>query len=144
MSDVSNLLDSKGHNVLTAKPEQTVKDVLVQMSRIAAGTCVIMDEGRVVGIVSEKDVIQKVVMKDRSADDTLVSEIMTDVQYTITPDTTLDECMQIMTDKRKRHLPVLRDAQLFGIVSIGDVVKYLLIEKDFKIRNLERFIEGGK
>lgn len=142
MSDVSNLLDSKGRDVLTVKPDQTIKDALVLMGRIAAGTCVVMDDGKVVGIVSERDIIKKVVMKDRSAAEVTIADIMTTDLEMISPKTSLEECMQIMTDKRIRHLPVLRDEQLFGIVSIGDVVKYLIIEKDFKIRNLETYIKG--
>ncbi|MEE9367395.1 MAG: CBS domain-containing protein [Pontiella sp.] len=141
MSEVSNLLDSKGHEVLTVKPGQTVKDALMRMDRIGAGTCVVMDGGKVVGIMSEKDIVKSVVMKDQKPTETTVAECMTKVQYTVAPDTTLDECMKIMTEKRTRHLPVLRGSQLFGIVSIGDVVKYLLLEKDFQIRNLKMQIK---
>ncbi len=144
MSEVSNLLDSKGHNVLTAKPEQVVQDVITRMARIGAGTCVVMEEGQVVGIMSERDVIKKIVLDERSAVNVKVSEIMTTLLHTVTPETSLDECMRIMTEKRLRHLPVLRDAQLCGIISIGDVVKYLLIEKDFKIKNLETVLNQSK
>ncbi len=144
MSDVSNLLDSKGPSVLTAKPEQVVQEVLTRMARIGAGTCVVMDEGQVVGIMSERDVIKRVILDERNPVNVKVSDIMTTLLHTVTPETTLDECMKIMTDKRLRHLPVLRDSQLCGIVSIGDVVKYLLIEKDFKIRNLETVLNQSK
>ena len=135
MSEVSSLLDSKGHTVLTVKPDQTIKDALLRMDRIGAGTCVVMDGGKVIGIMSEKDIVKNLVMKDRNPAQTMVADCMTGVKYTVTPETSLDECMQIMTDKRTRHLPVLRGSQLFGIVSIGDVVKYLLFEKNFELQH---------
>ena len=105
--------------MLTAKPEQVVQDVITRMARIGAGTCVVMEEGQVVGIMSERDVIKKIVLDERSAVNVKVSEIMTTLLHTVTPETSLDECMRIMTEKRLRHLPVLRDAQLCGIISIG-------------------------
>ena len=143
MGAVSNLLDSKGHDVLTVKPDQPVKDAIEKMETISAGTVVVMDGGKVVGIMSERDVIRKVVLKGANLADVKVQDIMSESLTTVAPDTSLDECMQLMTEKRIRHLPVLRDNQLTGIVSIGDVVKYLIVEKDFKIRNLETYISGA-
>lgn len=137
MSEVSDLLDSKGRGVLTAKPSDVVKDVLTRMDHMAAGTCVVMEGGKIVGIMSERDVVKKITLEDKRASNTKVSDVMSQMQYSVTPDTTLDECMKIMTENRTRHLPVIRDAQLLGLVSIGDVVKYLLVEKDFQIRSLE-------
>ncbi len=142
MGAVSNLLDSKGYDVLTVKPDQTVREAIDQMTKISAGTSVVMDGGEVIGILSERDVIRKVVLKDRNVNEVRVEEIMSTQLTTITPETSLDKCMKLMTEHRIRHLPVLRDKQLCGIVSIGDVVKYLIIEKDFKIKNLESYISG--
>ena len=142
MGAVSNLLDSKGYDVLTVKPDQPVQEAVEQMETISAGTALVMDGGEVVGIISERDVFRKVVLAGKSIGDVLVQDIMSTGLTTVTPDTPLDECMQLMTEKRIRHLPVLRDKQLCGIVSIGDVVKYLVVEKDFKIRNLETYISG--
>ena len=142
MGAVSNLLDSKGYDVLTVKPEQPVHEAIEQMEDISAGTSVVMDGGEVVGIISERDVIRKVVLLGKSIDDVKVQDIMSGSLTTVTPETSLDDCMQLMTDKRIRHLPVLRDKSLCGIVSIGDVVKYLIVEKDFKIKNLETYISG--
>lgn len=144
MSTVSNLLDSKGHDVLTVKPDQPLHDVVDLMCTRSAGTALVMDEGEVKGILSERDVFRKVVLPRLCVEDVTVGDIMSKTLTTVSPDTPLDECMQIMTDKRIRHLPVLRDKQLRGIVSIGDVVKYLLLEKDFKIRNLETYIAGSQ
>ena len=112
------------------------------MVAISAGTSVVMDGGEVVGIISERDVIRKVVLKGLSIAEVKVGEIMSTELTTITPETSLDKCMKLMTEQRIRHLPVLRDRQLCGIVSIGDVVKYLIVEKDFKIKNLETYISG--
>jgi CBS domain-containing protein len=143
MSAVSNLLDSKGYTVLTVKPEMAVYDAVARMAEKSAGTAVVMEGGELVGIMSERDVFRKVVLKHRKIDDVKVKDIMSTDLTTITPDTSLDECMQIMTEKRIRHLPVMLDKQLRGIVSIGDVVKYLIVEKDFKIKNLETYISGS-
>jgi CBS domain-containing protein len=142
MGAVSNLLDSKGYDVLTVKPDQPVQEAVEQMETISAGTALVMDGGEVLGIISERDVFRKVILEGKSIGNVLVKDIMSTGLTTVTPDTPLDECMQLMTEKRIRHLPVLRDKQLCGIVSIGDVVKYLVVEKDFKIKNLETYISG--
>ncbi len=143
MGAVSNLLDSKGYDVLTVRPDQSVEEAVKQMAEISAGTSVVMDSGEVVGIISERDVIRKVLLKGKHVEDVKVQDIMSTGLTTITPETSLDKCMKLMTEKRIRHLPVLRDKQLCGIVSIGDVVKYLIVEKDFKIKNLESYISGA-
>jgi len=142
MSAVSNLLDSKGYDVLTVKPDQPVHEAIKQMEKISAGTSVVMDEGNVVGIISERDVIRKVVLQDKDVNTVKVADIMSTNLTTVSTETSLDECMKIMTEKRIRHLPVMREKTLSGIVSIGDVVKYLVVEKDFKIKNLETYISG--
>ena len=142
MGAVSNLLDSKGRDVLTVRPDQAVREALESMAKLSAGTSVVMDGGEVVGIFSERDVIRKVILEGKDIDDVLVKDIMSGNLTTVSLETTLDQCMKLMTDKRIRHLPVLRDKQLCGIVSIGDVVKYLVVEKDFKIKNLESYISG--
>lgn len=143
MGAVSNLLDSKGYDVLTVTPDRPVQEAIKQMEDMAAGTSVVMDDGEVVGIISERDVIRKVVLKGKNIEKVNVGDIMSTNLTTVSPNTPLDECMKLMTDKRIRHLPVLRDKQLCGIVSIGDVVKYLVVEKDFKIKNLETYISGA-
>ena len=143
MSIVSNLLDSKGHHVLTVTPDATVHKAIEQMAAIAAGTALVMDGGKVVGIFSERDVTRKVELQEKDINKVFVKDIMTTELTTITLETSLDDCMQLMTNKRIRHLPVLNNGSLCGIVSIGDVVKYLIVEKDFKIKNLETYISGA-
>jgi CBS domain-containing protein len=142
MGVISNLLESKGRNVLTTDSDQLIHKVIEQMSEISAGTSVVMDGDKVIGIVSERDVIKKVVLEGKSVDQVKVKEIMSTDLTTITQETSLDDCMKLMTENRIRHLPVVCGGKLCGIVSIGDVVKYLIVEKDFKIKNLESYISG--
>ncbi|MBN2704433.1 MAG: CBS domain-containing protein [Pontiellaceae bacterium] len=143
MGVVLNLLESKGNDILTVRPDQMVKDAIKGMEEIAVGTALVTEGDQLVGIVSERDVIRKVVLQGKSIDAVPVMEIMSSQLTTVTPETLLDECMRLMTEKRIRHLPVLKDHQLCGIVSIGDVVKYLVVEKEFKIKNLETYISGA-
>ena len=142
MGAVLNLLDSKGRDVLTVDPDTSVREAIEKMEDISAGTAVVMEGGAVVGMVSERDVIRKVVLQGHKIDKVKVRELMSTDLTTITPETSLDDCMQLITEKRIRHLPVLCNGSLCGIVSIGDVVKYLIVEKDFKIKNLETYISG--
>ncbi len=143
MGAVSNLLDSKGSDVLTVDPDATIREAIEKMAEISAGTALIMEGGTVIGIISERDVMRKVLLKGKRLHEVYVREIMTTDLTTITPDTSLEDCMKLITDKRIRHLPVLRDGHLCGIISIGDVVKYLIVEKDFKIKNLETYINSS-
>jgi CBS domain-containing protein len=142
MGAVLNLLKSKGRDVLTVDPDTLVREAIEKMEDISAGTVVVMEGGAVVGMVSERDVIRKVVLQGQKIDKVKVRELMSTDLTTITPETSLDDCMQLITEKRIRHLPVLCNGSLCGIVSIGDVVKYLIVEKDFKIKNLETYISG--
>ena len=142
MGAVLNLLKAKGRDVLTVDPDTSVREAIEKMEDISAGTVVVMEGGAVVGMVSERDVIRKVVLQGQKIDKVKVRELMSTDLTTITPETLLDDCMQLITEKRIRHLPVLCNGSLCGIVSIGDVVKYLIVEKDFKIKNLETYISG--
>ena len=142
MGAVLNLLKAKGRDVLTVDPDTSVREAIEKMEAISAGTVVVMEGGAVVGMVSERDVIRKVVLQGQKIDKVKVRELMSTDLTTITPETSLDDCMQLITEKRIRHLPVLCNGSLCGIVSIGDVVKYLIVEKDFKIKNLETYISG--
>jgi len=144
MGVVANLLESKGNFVLTVTPETTIHEALVKMEEISAGTALVVNDGKLAGIFSERDVIRKVILQGKSIANIPVKEIMSTDLTTVTPDKSLDECMQLMTEKRIRHLPVLNnDNEIVGIVSIGDVVKYLVVEKEFKIKNLETYISGS-
>ncbi|MCF7847411.1 MAG: CBS domain-containing protein [Kiritimatiellales bacterium] len=120
-----------------------VHNAIEQMAEISAGTALVIDNNALVGIFSERDVIRKVILQGNSIDDVPVKEIMSTELTTVSPEESLEQCMQLMTDKRIRHLPVLQNGEIVGIVSIGDVVKYLIVEKDFKIKNLETYITGA-
>ncbi len=143
MSTVSNLLDSKGSDVLTVTPDQWVREAVERMAEISAGTALVMDGDSVVGIISERDVFREVVLKGQRIGEVKVKDIMSTDLTIVTAETSLAECMQLMTKNRIRHLPVMCSKRLCGIVSIGDVVKYLVVEKDFKIKNLETYINGS-
>jgi signal-transduction protein with cAMP-binding, CBS, and nucleotidyltransferase domain len=104
---------------------------------------VVVDHGDVAGVFTERDYARKVILKGRSSKTTSVAELMTtDVLY-VSPEDTIENCMALMTDRRLRHLPVMEDGQLAGVVSIGDIVKVIISEREFTIRELERYITGG-
>ena len=140
MSIVANLLDSKGCDVLTITPQTFVLDAIKTIEEKSVGTALVMENSKVIGIVSERDVIRRGILKNKNLDQTPVSEIMTTKLTSVTPETSLDECMQLITEKHIRHLPVISKGNLCGIISIGDVVKFLIVEKEFKIKNLETYI----
>jgi len=140
MSIVANLLDSKGHDVLTITPQTSVLDAIKKIENRSVGTALVMENSKVVGIVSERDVIRRGILENKNLEQTPVTEIMTTKLISVVPETSLDECMKLITEKHIRHLPVICSGHLCGIISIGDVVKYLIVEKEFKIKNLETYI----
>jgi CBS domain-containing protein len=139
---VSELLMSKGYEVLTVPPTLSIRKALTKMELISAGSAIVMDKAVVLGILSERDVIRKVILPEEDIDAMTVSEIMTTDLVTVFPESSLDECLSLFTEHRVRHLPVMKEGRLCGIVSIGDVVKFMIVEKDFKIKNLETYITG--
>jgi len=143
MNTVSKLLDSKGHDVLTVHPGLPIRDTLTQMAELSVGTAVVTESGKVVGIVSERDVIRKVVLKNKNIADVAVREIMSIGLTVVAAETSIEDCMTLMTERHIRHLPVMCGEKLCGIVSIGDVVKFLASEQEFKIKNLESYISGS-
>jgi len=144
MRTVRHLLEAKGREIWTVSPDNSVYEALKLMADKNIGALVVMDVNRMVGIFSERDYARKVVLKGKFSRDTPVREIMTTEVYSVTPERNLKECMAVMTQGRFRHLPVLVNDQLVGVVSIGDVVKALLSEQDFMISQLENFIGGGR
>ncbi|WP_018613733.1 CBS domain-containing protein [Segetibacter koreensis] len=140
MGTVKNLLQKKGTIVHSVSPDSSVYDALEVLESKNLGALVVVEDQTLIGIFTERDYARKVVLKGRSSKDTLVRDIMTDRPIYVTPDNTIDDCMQIMTDKFIRHLPVLDNSKLVGVISIGDVVKYVIEEKNFIIENLEHYI----
>jgi CBS domain-containing protein len=142
MKTVRDILEVKGRIVWSVDPGSTVFDALSLMAEKEIGALVVLDEARVAGIISERDYARKVILHGRASPTTLVEEIMTShVAYTHL-DQSIEECMAIMTDKRIRHLPVLQDGKLIGIISIGDLVKAIIADQKFMIEQLERYITG--
>lgn len=140
MGTVKHLLQKKGNIVLSITPESSVYDALEVLENNNVGALVVVDGETLVGIFTERDYARKVVLKGRSSKETLVRDIMTERPIFVTPDNSIDDCMQIMTDKFIRHLPVMDKGKLLGVISIGDVVKFVIEEKNFIIENLEHYI----
>jgi CBS domain-containing protein len=144
MTTVAQLLQDKGRAVWTVAPGATVYAALSLMADKNVGALVVVEGARVVGILSERDYARKVILRGKLSKDTLVREIMTDKVYFLHPEQTIEECMALMTAERVRHLPVLEGDQLVGIISIGDVVRVVISEKEFLIKQLEHYITGTR
>ncbi len=143
MKRVRQLLEEKGGVVWTIRPDQTVFEALQMMAEKGIGALVVMSDRNVVGILSERDYARKVALKGVSSKETPVRDIMSTKVVYVRPDQEVEECLALMTDKHCRHLPVLDDDQLVGIVSIGDAVKAIIAAKEFMIGQLENYIKGG-
>lgn len=142
MNTVRGLLETKGYAVHTIGPEATVREALERMARANVGALVVTEAGRLTGILSERDYARKVVLRGRHSNETLVREIMTPDPVYVEPSHPIELCMALMTDKRVRHLPVMQDGKLVGVISIGDVVKAIIDEQKFEIQQLEQYIHG--
>jgi signal-transduction protein with cAMP-binding, CBS, and nucleotidyltransferase domain len=141
MDTVKKLLQVKGNVIYSISAESSVYEALEKLESKNLGSLVVLeDNGTLDGIFTERDYARKVILKGRSSRDTKVRDIMTEDPIFVTPETKIDECMQIMVDKYIRHLPVMENNQVIGLVSIGDLVRYIIEEKDYIIQNLEHFI----
>ncbi len=142
MTTLQDILRKKGHDVWKISPGATVYEALGLMAAKNVGALVVVEGSHVVGIVSERDYARNVILKGKSSHDTPVKDIMTSPVYYVHPRQTALECMALMTDKRIRHLPVLEDDRLVGVISIGDVVKAIIEEQESVIRQYEEYITG--
>lgn len=143
MKTVADILKAKpSAQVHSIWPTATVLEAISLMADKGIGALVVCDGEQVVGIVSERDYARKVVLMERSSYNTEVSEIMTPDVMTVTPEQSNEFCMQLMTEKRLRHLPVLQDGKLIGLISIGDLVKDIISDQQSMIRTLEQYIRG--
>ena len=140
MKTLNQLLQEKPHGILSIAPDARVFDALKLMADKNVGALLVMDAGRLIGIITERDYARKVILQGKSSLDTPVREIMTDKVLCVHPDQSVEECMSLMTDKRVRHLPVMEGNKLVGVLSIGDLVKEMISEQEFTIRELERYI----
>lgn len=143
MINVRQLLRGKGRDVWYVAPDATMYDVLRLMADKGVGALPVLKDENLVGIISERDYVRKVILRENTSLDTPVREIMTERVITVHPEQTIHECMSLMTDKRVRHLPVLENDRLTGIISIGDVVKAIISQQEFMIEQLEKYIGGG-
>jgi len=142
MRTIRQILEQKGYEVLTIDPGASVYSAIEIMADNGIGSLMVMEDNRPVGLISERDYARKVILMGRSSRDTEVREVMTTRVYCVHPEQTVEECMALMTEKRVRHLPVTEDGRLLGIVSIGDLVKDVISEQKFTIKQLEHYITG--
>ena len=142
MSTIKQILDAKGYAVWSIHPQESVLAALQQMAEKEVGALVVLEDDAVVGIISERDYARKVTLKGRSDRDTAVRDIMTPDVIFVRLDQSIAECMSIVTERRIRHLPVLDNERLVGIISIGDLVKTIIAEQQFIIKQLEHYISS--
>ena len=142
MTSVAHLLRAKGPAVWAIPPDASVYEAIKLMADKEVGALLVIDGHRMVGIVSERDYARKVILQGKSSRDTSVREIMTDKVFYVRPEQTVEDCMALMTAHRIRHLPVLDDDQVIGVVSIGDLVRAVISEQEVRIQQLEQYIMG--
>ena len=142
MKTIQEILQAKSHKLLSISPDASVFDALKVMAEKEVGALVVLDGERLAGIFSERDYARKVILHGKSSKDTAVREIMTHKVVCVRPDQSVEDCMALMTDKRVRHLPVLEDKRVIGVISIGDVVKEVISEQKFMIEQLEHYIHS--
>jgi CBS domain-containing protein len=142
MGKVRNILQSKGAGnvVFSVEPDVTVFKAIQIMCDKNIGGLLITDNGKLAGIFTERDYARKLILKGKSSKDTTIKEIMTGNPFTVSPDSSIDDCMQLMSDKRIRHLPVVEADKLVGMISIGDVVRHIMEEQKDIIEHLEAYI----
>jgi CBS domain-containing protein len=142
MHTVAQLLEVKGNQIFCVAPKDSVLQAIEIMATRHVGALLVMEQGALIGIISERDYARKVILKKRSSHDTPVGDIMTAQPVTVAPEDTVHRCMQVMTEGRFRHLPVVRSGQVVGMLSIGDLVKAVMDEQSRQIEQLQRYIAG--
>lgn len=142
MISVSQLLDSKGRQVHSIGPDEPVLRAMEMMSTREVGALLVMERGQVIGVISERDYARKVILMNRSSRDTPVRDIMSSPVLSVAPSESVHHCMQVMTNERVRHLPVISGGKVLGVLSIGDLVKALLQEQSEQIQQLQHYIAG--
>lgn len=144
LTTVRQLIGRKGNDIWSTQPNVMIFEALEMMADKGIGSLLVYDGDQLAGIFSERDYARKVILKGKSSHDTQVHEIMTKNVVCVRPDQTMTDCMALMTNKRIRHLPVLAENKVVGVISIGDVVKEIISEQEFVIGQLENYITGGR
>jgi CBS domain-containing protein len=144
LKTVKQILEDKGHQVWSVSPNDNVYDALKLMAEKNIGALLVLENDRLVGIISERDYARKVVLRGKTSMDTPVREIMTPRVLYVRTNQSIEDCMAIMTDKHIRHLPVFDGDELVGVISIGDVVKAIISHQEFMIEQLENYITTGR
>ncbi len=144
MITVNQILQRKGHQYFSVAPDSITYDALKLMAEKEIGAVLVIQNDRIVGILSERDYARKIVLKGKSSKNTKVSELMSSTVYAVNGSTTLDECMHLMTDRRIRHLPVVEEDKIIGVLSIGDIVNCVIQEQKRTIEQLENYIITGQ
>ena len=139
---VKDILKAKGNIYYSIAPNTLIFDALCLMSEKNVGALLVMENEKLVGIFSERDYARKIILKGRTSLDTEVMEIMTEDVFTVTPEETIDQCMILMSGKRIRHLPVVQGSEVVGVISIGDVVKFIIEEQETVIEHFKVYISG--
>lgn len=142
MTFIRQLLEKKGYDVWSISPEASVYDALLLLADKNIGALLVLDEGELVGILSERDYARKVALHGKTSMKTPVREIMTERVFAVRPRNTVEEAMALMTEKHIRHLPVVEEDEIVGVISIGDLVKSIIAEQEFMIQQLESYISG--
>ncbi len=141
-ASIAEILHVKGGHVFSVSPEATVYDAIELMARSNVGALLVTLDEKLVGIISERDYTRKVALKGKSSKETAVREILTGQVVSVTPHQTVEECMRLMTDHRIRHLPVLDGGRIAGVVSIGDLVNWIISAQTTTIQQLQTYISG--
>jgi CBS domain-containing protein len=143
MNRVREILDEKGHDVLKIEGDASVFDAVKRMVEAGTGSLLVIEEGDVAGIFTERDYLRRMTLEGRDDKETAVRDVMSAPLVVVTPEITIDECMAMMTDRRIRHLPVVDGGEVVGVVSIGDVVKFKSKQQSFEIKYLTDYITAG-